>query len=221
MKIKIDQSFRKRISSFLVIWIVLQSLFILIFPVLKLYSFHSHYWDLGLFDHFLYVFQEEGNYFWFLKNHFSPVLFFYGLLYSLWPSPYLLVLLQSGTVILTGWLLYLLAIRLLRDRFTALLIAWVYFLHPMVLYQAFWDFHTDHLFMLFVLLFFWIELSGYRLKKVLLIVILLAIASIKESGILLSLFLSLYLFFKREYSISLIGILGSLILFWFVSNVIG
>ncbi len=210
-----------RVEEIFKVWIGLQILFIFLFPLLRIYSFHSHYWDLGLFDHFLYVFKEEGNYYWFLKNHFSPILFLYGWLYKLWASPYLLVLLQSLAVVVGGWGLYRLALKLLVDRFAALFITWVYFLHPMVLYQAFWDFHTDHLFLPLVLLFFWIFLSSYPLRRVWLGVVLIVLMSVKESGILLALFLSLFLLLKREYRVGLFGVVMSLALFWFVTHIVG
>ncbi len=210
-----------QVKRILKIWIGLQVFFIFLFPILRIYSFHSHYWDLGFFDHFLYVFKEEGNYYWFLKNHFSPILFLYGAFYKLWASPYFLVLLQSLAVVISGWLLYKFALKILRDSFLALFIVWIYFLHPMMLYQAFWDFHTDHLFLLLTILFFWIYVSIERYRELLFGITLVLLMSVKESGILLALFLSLFLLFKKEYKIGIFGIVTSIATFWFVSHIIG
>ncbi|BCD68791.1 DUF2079 domain-containing protein [Nitratiruptor sp. YY09-18] len=211
---------KTKFINFLKFWIILQLLFIFFMPMLKVYTLHSHYWDFGVFDHFLYIFAKENNFYWFLKNHFRPILFLYGLGYKILPSPYLLLFLQSLAVAVSGYFVYLLTIQQLGSKLWALFLVWCFFLHPMVLYQAFWDFHTDHLLLPVLLAGFYFSLQK-KSNTIILFAIIAILWTIKESAVLIALFFSLYLLFSKRYKVAIFGALASIVVWYLVTHFIG
>ena len=203
--------------------LIIFSLFILIMPPLKYYALNTHYWDLGAFDHFLYVFAKENNWYWFVKNHFRPILFVYGMLYKIWPSVYILLFLQSLAVLASSYFIYLLAKELNTKPIYAYLYTLFYLMHPMVLYNAFWDFHTDHLMLLLMSIGLYLALTkkDIRHKEIYLLSLIFLMGLIKESAIIVGIFFAIFLLFKRFYRIGTIGLIYLLILWYVVGNVIG
>ena len=205
------------------IFIVFLALCILILPQLKYFALHTHYWDLGAFDHFLYVYAKENNWYWFIKNHFRPILFVYGTIYKIVPSVYILLLLQSIAVLASGYFIYLLAKELTAKPIHAYLYALIYLMHPMVLYNAFWDFHTDHLMLLLMSIGLYLALTkkDIRHKGLNLLSLIFLMGLIKESAIIVGIFFAIFLLFKRFYRIGAMGLVYLLVLWYVVGNMIG
>ena len=52
-------------------------------PLLKYYTLNTSFYDLGVFDHNIFLSITYDNWYWFIKSHFSPILFFYSYLYEI------------------------------------------------------------------------------------------------------------------------------------------
>jgi uncharacterized membrane protein len=124
---------------FLIILIVIYSL-----SILKFLSLHSGIMDLGLYSSTFYGVSELG-YFWkIFFGHSSPFLAFYSKIYSLFSVEGILFF-QSLVIALSG---YVIKKHLGMMPFIA------YLLFFPVWFNALFDFHPDHLSILFLMCFF-------------------------------------------------------------------
>ncbi|MBI2303231.1 MAG: DUF2079 domain-containing protein [Chloroflexi bacterium] len=119
-----------------------------ILAVLRHDAFHSHAYDLGIFDQVIWN-SARGRLFQnsimvdspsFLGHHFSPLLLALVPLYWVWPDPRALLLTQVLALTATALPIYWWA----RERLgpgLSLAVGTTYFLSPAVAYVALFDFH--------------------------------------------------------------------------------
>lgn len=115
-------------------------------PLLKFYNLRTNIADLGFF---MSNFSSANIEWWrSFSGHVQPLMFFYGQIYSLVPqefSPYLLLISQSFVIIFSSYLV---------NKYYGLIPCIAFMLYYPVWNNALFDFHFDHLAILFILLFF-------------------------------------------------------------------
>ena len=111
----------------------------------KFTAFEYHDFDLAVYAQVLWNLLHGSLYssilgIPILGNHFVPILFLIAPLYAIFPSPLILLFLQ--TLLLGGgaWFVYRLGLRLLDADF-ALVLAFVYLLYPALLFLNLFEFH--------------------------------------------------------------------------------
>ncbi len=120
---------------------------------LKYASLHTSIADMGFFMHHFYR-MAQGEWWYLFNVHAQPFMVFYAYLYRLFPLdwvPYLLLILQSGALLLPIVWLY---------RNYGGLCALAYGLYFPVWYNALFDFHMDHLAVPLLFAFFFLEKKG-------------------------------------------------------------
>jgi len=116
--------------------------------ILRYLSFHTGFFDLGIYDHAIWNIAERGDLSYLSWGHFRPIVGVYALFYKLFPSAITLLLLQTLAIGLSAVPLYYIAKNKLGHGFYGLLIVIIYFLYSPVQYNNLSDFHADHLLML-------------------------------------------------------------------------
>ena len=116
--------------------------------VLKHESFHSTAFDMGVFVQNVWMMSQGRmgintvNGFIAFADHVQPILFIPAMLYRLFPSPILLIVLQVLMISLGAIPLYLIARKKLGEKI-AVVFAIAYFLYPPTQYFTLFDFHTE------------------------------------------------------------------------------
>lgn len=135
--IAFNQFFKKKFGITVIAALSLSLIFL---PLAKLFSLHSSFYDLGIFESIFYrIAQTPDVHLSLAAGHVHALFPIYGYLYSLFPSslaPYFLVGFQ-------GILLALPALFLFR-RF-GFFVSFIYISYYPVWANAFFDFHFDHL----------------------------------------------------------------------------
>lgn len=133
------------------------------YTIMRHHSFRSDAWDLGLIvqsiasavrgrlftNNVELFFSPSGSYF---GVHFAPVLFIVVPFFYLARSVETILVLQSVVLALGAMPVYLISIRMLKDRVATLFIAVSYLLNPLLQGVNWYDFHTQAFFPLFMLL---------------------------------------------------------------------
>ncbi len=96
--------------------------------VLRYLSFHTAFFDLGIYVHSVWNIAELGDLSYLGWGHFRPILGVYALFYKLFPSALTLHLLQTLAIGLSAVPLYYIAKKKLGQGFYALLIVIIHFL---------------------------------------------------------------------------------------------
>jgi len=163
--------------------------------ILKYFSLHSTFFDLGIFENVVWRIAFNGDYYLISFGHFQPILLFYSLAYKIFPSPITLLLLQTITIGIGSYPLYKISKKYLKGNLPLLVIL-AYFLYPGVEYGNLFDFHTDHLFMTLMLFGFYF-LEENKIKGLIIVSILCLF--IKEPLILSLFMFGFYIVIKRRY----------------------
>ncbi len=114
-------------------------------------SFNSHALDLGIFTQATFLYSEGQIAYSTLKNtvlltdHFDPILIIIFPLYKIFPSPILLLFLQSLFVSLTIIPLYLIVKDNVENKVISLLLIITYLTSPLLLRAVSFDFHPGTL----------------------------------------------------------------------------
>lgn len=193
--------------------------------VLKHYSFNSTGYDLGIYDKAVWD-LSRGNfkgqssllgrpYFGF---HFDPIILLNVPFYWIYPTPVILLIVQTLCISIGGFALYLLAKRKLKTDVGAFLIALAYFLNPTIHAVNLFDFHP----MVMGIPFIFLAVYFLDLKKYTLMVISLVFAGMsKEHLIFLFLTFSIYVFFiHKKRKLGAVMFMFSLIWLYLTFNVI-
>lgn len=204
----------------LFLWIAI-SLYCAVFgtmSVLRYLSFHTAFFDLGIYDHSVWNIAERGDLSYLAWGHFRPIVGVYALFYKLFPSAMTLLLLQTLAIGLSAVPLYYIAKKKLGQGFYALLIVIIYFLYSPVAYNNLFDFHTDHLIILLMFLgFYFLEKD----KPLAFFLVCLPGLFLKEPLILSIGAMGLYAIVRyRMYKSGTILFVGSLLFFFLVVNVL-
>ncbi|MCK4419263.1 DUF2079 domain-containing protein, partial [Candidatus Aerophobetes bacterium] len=115
----------------LFLWIAI-SLYCAVFgtmSILRYLSFHTAFFDLGIYDHSVWNIAERGDLSYLVWGHFRPIVGVYALFYRLFPSAITLLVLQTVAIGLSAVPLYYIAKNKLGSGFCALLIVIIFFLY--------------------------------------------------------------------------------------------
>lgn len=176
---------RKKVNKEIIIILMTSIIFCIIISVLmtiKYYTFNTNVMDLGIFDYNIWNISK-GDFSKLFLGHFQPILLVYGLLYKLWPSPLLLIYCQVIAIVSSVIPLYKLVKLKNNNAELAVLICAVFIFNGAVLYNAMFDFHTDHLFIpLLLWAYYYLKTNNRNL-----VIIALIIASLIKEPLLLTL----------------------------------
>jgi len=151
------KSIKKEKFSLLFLWIIIIS-YCGVFGTMsisKYFSFHTTFFDLGIYDHAVWNIAKQGDFSYLIWGHFRPIVGVYALLYKLFPSAITLLLLQTLTIGISAVPLYYIAREKLGSSYCALLLVVIFFLYSPVEYNNLVNFHTDHLIILLMFLGFY------------------------------------------------------------------
>jgi len=171
-------------------------------------SFLSGAWDAGYFDQLMWrtltekvLFKATGDFVnpggYFFGAHFSPVLFIIFPFYALYPNMLTLIVIQNAAIALTAVPLYIITRKKLNDKSASLFIALVFLLYPPLHGAAWFFFHVEAFFPIFVSLFF---ISLIQEKKLISFLFLFLALSVTEfAGIMVTLVIVFVIFEKKGF----------------------
>jgi uncharacterized membrane protein len=131
------------------------------FTILKNYEFETYAWDLGIFNQSFWTTLHNGRLFYstaellvvpsgsFFGTHFSPILFLVLPFYAVYQAPQSLLEIQSFILALGAVPLYALAKRVGQYRVFALSFVLAYMLYPALQGVNWFDFHVESFLPLF------------------------------------------------------------------------
>ena len=230
--------------------------------VLKYLYFHSSFFDLGIFDHLSYIFSKNIHYKPPFHVHAHIFSLLYGFLYKFLPSPVLLITCQALAIVGAGFLvsgrwtvvggqslvsgqwsvdsrqkpnrLQTTDYRLQTNNRLQTILIILYFLYFPVWYNCLFDFHFEHLFVLFCAIFYWLvigqwtvdggqkpnrlQTTDYRLpSKTLVFLICVLCCLVKEVFALSAIMMGVYVIVRRRWFVcGLLIVLFSCLYFIFV-----
>ncbi len=125
-----------------------------ILTCLRILALSAFALDLGLYNQAMYTTVAYGRFFWvsgppptgggsFFGGHFSPILLLVLIPYSLVPSPFTLVVVQTWAIALGTIPIYRLAQRLLKSDLLPFTFALVFLLDPATQGVNWFDFHVE------------------------------------------------------------------------------
>jgi uncharacterized membrane protein len=192
--------------------------------LLRYYNLQASIFDLGVYDHLAWRFAAYNDWLPSVNGHFRPITLVYGLIYKLFPSPYILIFLQWLAIVLSGLLFYKIVQSILNTKHADIFIA-LFAINPLVLYQVFFDFHADHLIVLTFFAIFYLLLTHETFNlKIKLSILLLSILSwtFKEplilSVALMGLFITIHQ--SKEKILGITIFITSLIFFYLVTHIL-
>lgn len=198
--------------------VAVTTIFIVFFSglsVLRYISFHTTINDLGVYDNKVWRIAEAlpsiRGVIISLTGHFQPILMVHALLYKIYASPMVLLILQVITVASGVIPLYLLAKNFLKESIGALIIVLLYFLYPATEFNSIADFHPDHIYIPAVLWAFYFAHKGKYITSI----IMIGIGGLAKEPLLLGgSFFGIYLAIKhKRYFTGIITALFFLLLF--------
>ena len=148
-------SLRRNSTVILYISILLYTLVLSWFAILRHYAFMSTGWDLGIYEQTLWSTAKTGRLFWYTPEivinpscnlfgiHFSPILFLVLPVYAVFQATETLLVLQVFFLALGAVPLYKLVIYERRSHKQALVFALIYLAYPPIYGVAFFDFHVQ------------------------------------------------------------------------------
>lgn len=119
----------------------------------RYFAFTSRAFDLGAMSQAIWsvtqgeplIFTVEGITLSRLARHVELFYFLLTPIYALWPAPSTLLILQAGLAVFGALPLYNIANRRLRHAWSALIIAAIYLLYPVMQTAVLFEFHADTL----------------------------------------------------------------------------
>jgi uncharacterized membrane protein len=192
--------------------------------ILRHLSFNSGY-DLGIFQQVFWS-LIHGKGLWssilgrqFLGEHFSPILYFLGTGYLLWPNTEYLLVLQTAVLCLGAFPLWLLARKELKSEHWAILFSFLYLCYQPMRNVNLADFHEIAITTLLLLIaFYFLNNKKYKSFLFLLVLAILCKEEITEIAFILGCYI--VFFHKKRFfgaSIAFGGIIGFFILtFWVI-----
>ena len=198
--------------------VVATSIFILFFSglsVLRYITFHTTINDLGVYDNKVWRIAEElpsvRGIIISLTGHFQPILIVHAILYKIYASPLILLILQVITLASGVIPLYLLAKNFLKESIGALIIILLYLLYPAIEFNSIVDFHPDHFYIPMVL---WAFYFAHKRKYITSIIMIGIGGFAKEPLLLGASFFGIYLTINhKRFFTGLISALFFLLLF--------
>ncbi len=124
--------------------------------ILRYLSFHTTFFDLGIYDHAIWNIAKRGDLSYLCWGHFRPIVGIYSFFYKLFPSAITLLVLQTLAIGFSAVPLYYIARNKLGHGFYGLVIVIIFFLYSPVEYNNLENFHADHLLILLMFLGFYL-----------------------------------------------------------------
>jgi uncharacterized membrane protein len=116
---------------------------------LRHWLYHSHAWDLGIFDQAIYLISIEQQPivsllgFHILGDHAAIIFYPLALLYKIYPDVHCLFAVQAIALTVGGFPLYHISLKSGLNRHQATTIVIAYLLYPLVLNKVLFDFHPE------------------------------------------------------------------------------
>ncbi|MEM4270698.1 MAG: DUF2079 domain-containing protein, partial [Candidatus Pacearchaeota archaeon] len=188
-------------------------------------NFYTGRFDLGNMDQTVWN-TKNGNIFKLtdpngteiisrLSIHADFILIFIAPFYLIWEDPKMLLFIQSAVLGLGAIFVYLLSVKILRDKNISLIFSLVYLLSPFIQYANLYDFHAVTFATTFLLGSFYFLKTG----KYLLFILFLFLASLtKEQIWIISAIFGLYAFLieKKKFLGISIFIISSFIFYYLI-----
>lgn len=186
--------------------------------ILRYLSFHTSFFDLGIYDHAIWNIAKRGDLSYLYWGHFRPIVGIYSFFYRLFPSAITLLVLQTLAIGFSAVPLYYIARNKLGHGFYGLVIVIIFFLYSPVEYNNLENFHADHLLILLMFLgFYFLEKD----KPLAFLLVCLPSLFLKEPLILSVSMMGFYAVVRhRMYKSGSLVFVGSLLFFFLVINVI-
>ncbi len=185
--------------------------------VRKYHAYHAPAFDMAIFDQGVWLlsrFKEPFVTILGLNLFGDHVVFIMGLfvpLYWLWPTPETLLVVQSMALALGGIPIYLIAARVLKDRWLGLIPTLGYLLYPALGWLNLENFHPDALAVPLALFALYFAIFG-RWRRYLVMVLLLLL--VKEDLWLFLVPLGIYVALKHNRKVGLLTV--GLAIGWFL-----
>jgi len=206
---------------YLIFFLFLSFLLITLMAILKYFSLHSTFYDLGIFDYLLF-YNANFNFIPPFRVHAHLFVIFYTFLYKIFPSPVLLIICQSIAIFGAIWLIIKISKNLLNNcqLFNPILIFLLFLLYPPIWYNCLFDFHFEHLFIFFCALFYWLILgkkSSSWIFKLIVFFVCILCCLVKEVFALSAAMMGIYVIIKKRWWITgILIVLCSLLYFLFI-----
>ena len=210
---------------------------IILFMVLVKYiSFHTTFWDLGWQDYIVYNIIPGQSWQFLFRGHAHIFSLFYSFLYKFLPSPVLLITCQILAIVGAGLLVsgrWTVNGGQKSNRLQTILII-LYLLYFPVWYNCLFDFHFEHLFVLFCAIFYWLVIGQWSVdsrekpnrlqttdyplpSKTLVFLICVLCCLVKEVFALSAIMMGVYVIVRRRWLVcGLLIVLFSCLYFIFV-----
>ncbi len=215
-KLKLEINYKKILFTVVTLYIIIFSTL----TVLKHMSFNSTAYDLAIYDQAVWSYSRGKIMLnsvaqtQLLGDHVEPILFLITPLYWVYPSPLILVVIQTIIIAIGAIPLYFLTKNVLKNELIALIIPFAYLIHPSTQYMNLFDFHPETLAVSFILFsLYFLEIRKYSLSFM-----FLALAGLcKEYVPLLFVTFGVYILFVHKKKIlSIISIITGIV--WTYAN---
>lgn len=164
--------------------LILLAIAFLVMPQLKYFSLHSNYYDMGVLYNYIHLIGK-GDLGWMLVGHWSPVRAAYGVVDRIFNTGAVILFLQSAAMLSSIVPAFLIAREVMGQtvfdhttkNYLSRLFPALLFLYPPMWWNNLFDFHPDHL---AISLCLWIYLFSIRDRRILYVLFLLVLATVKE-----------------------------------------
>ncbi|MBI2031079.1 MAG: DUF2079 domain-containing protein [Candidatus Levybacteria bacterium] len=212
-------------KTFLIILIAVYIAYFTIASFLRHDNFYTGRFDLGNMDQTVWN-TKNGNIFQLtdpngtniisrLSVHADFILILFAPFYFIWEDPKMLLFIQSAVLGFGAYFIYLLSLKVLKNKNISLVFSFVYLLSPFVQYANLYDFHAVALTTTLLLGSFYF----LKVKKYLLFVLFLALAaSTKEQIWVIAAIFGAYVFLikKRKLLGTVIFIISSFLFYYLI-----
>lgn len=180
--------------------------------IIKYFAFETYAGDLGIFEQSLWSTLKYGLFFYntpelgvHFRIHFDPILYLILPVYSIYPSPLTLLVLQSFFLSLGAIPIFWLARDELEGKKAGLVFAILYLLYPPLQGVNWYDFHPESLVpLLLIAAFYYLKKEKFTIYFILIILAMMC----KEIVTLIVVFIGIYGIWLNRNKILQISILG-------------
>ena len=129
--------------------ISLATIILFVCSSLRHWLYHSHAWDLGIFDQAIYLISIDRYPivsllgFHILGDHAAIIFYPLSLFYRIYHDVHWLFLIQSVALASGGFPIYYLSLQSGINRYRATTIVFAYLLYPLILNKSLFDFHPE------------------------------------------------------------------------------
>lgn len=184
--------------------------------ILKENSLHSTYFDLGIYKNIFWKSNEDFSFSTFFFGHAMPIAYVETLIYKIFPNTLTLIFIQ--TLIICSSYFLLPNMEVLTRGIPVYIISISFCLYFPIWYNALFDFHIDHLSILFIFLFYY---ACYKDKFAFSALSAILTATIKEPYSLVTIFCGIYLIIRwKRINLGIFLIIFGSLYFYFTAIVI-